>query len=132
MTPTATTRGRRSAAASAALVLSLALAACGGGGGEQESPAVDSVTKTDATTPSTGTVIEMADLRFEPRELTVKRGETVTFRNVGEVTHNAKGKGFFSRVVEPGGSYRRKFSETGTFDYVCTFHPGMEGTLTVR
>jgi plastocyanin len=74
----------------------------------------------------------MADLRFEPRELTVARGTTVTFRNVGKVTHNAKGKTFFSRVVEAGGSYRHRFDQAGTFEYLCTFHPGMEGTLTVR
>jgi plastocyanin len=74
----------------------------------------------------------MVDLRFEPRALSVKRGETVTFRNRGKVTHNAKGRGFFSRVVEPGAAYRHKFERAGTYDYVCTFHPGMDGTLTVE
>ena len=129
---TATKRGRRSAAAGAALALSLTLAACGGGGGEQEGPAAGSAGQTESAPSAVGPVIEMADLRFEPRELTVRRGETVTFRNVGEVTHNAKGKDFFARVVEPGGSYRRRFNQTGSFDYVCTFHPGMEGTLVVK
>ena len=36
-----------------------------------------------------------------PAALTVERGQTVTFVNRGKVTHNAKGKDFFSRVVEP-------------------------------
>jgi plastocyanin len=94
--------------------------ACGGGG--EQAPA--------AAAPAAA--VEMADLRFEPRDLTVKRGTTVTFRNVGKVTHNVKGKSFFSRVVEPGASYRHRFDEAGAFDYVCTFHPGMEGTLTVE
>ena len=79
-----------------------------------------------------GTTIDMVDLAFEPRALTIKRGQAVTFHNRGKVTHNARGKSFFSRVVEPGGSYRHTFKRTGTFEYVCTFHPGMEGTLTVK
>jgi plastocyanin len=79
-----------------------------------------------------GTTVDMVDLAFEPRALTIKRGQRVTFRNRGKVTHNAKGKTFFSRVVEPGGSYRHTFKRAGTFEYLCTFHPGMEGKLTVR
>ncbi len=118
----ASTRGR-SMAAIGALTLSLTMAACGGGGGggEQESPARPPAVE-----------IDMVDLRFEPRALTIDRGETVTFRNRGKVTHNAKGKGFFSRVVEPGDTYRHRFDRAGTYEYVCTFHPGMEGTLTVN
>ena len=56
----------------------------------------------------------MVDLKFEPAALTVERGQTVTFVNRGKVTHNAKGKDFFSRVVEPGGSYRHTVDRAGT------------------
>ena len=115
-------RPRRTALVALAAA-SAAAAGCGGddGGGRGERPAA-------ASSP----VVEMADLRFDPPALAVRRGETVTFRNVGKVTHNAKGRGFFSRVVQPGGSYRHRFDAAGSFDYVCTFHPGMEGTITVR
>jgi len=85
-----------------------------------------------ASAGNAGATIEMVDLRFVPAALTVERGQTVTFVNRGKVTHNAKGKSFFSRVVEPGGSYRHTFDRAGTFAYVCTLHPGMEGTVTVR
>ena len=118
-------RGRRSAAAIATLAVSVAVSACGGGGGEGATPAAAAPAKA-------GTTIDMVDLRFEPAALTVERGQTVTFVNRGKVTHNAKGKDFFSRVVEPGGSYRHTFDRAGTFAYVCTFHPGMDGTVTVR
>ena len=122
-TAAVTRHGRRSTAAMAALTVSLAMAACGGGGGAEKSPAVPK---------AAGTTIDMVDLAFTPRALTIRRAGTVTFHNRGKVTHNARGKGFFSRVVEPGGSYRHTFRTAGTFKYVCTFHPGMEGTLTVR
>lgn len=118
-------RGRRSAAAIATLAASVAVSACGGDGGEGATPAAASPAKA-------GTTIDMVDLKFEPAALTVERGQTVTFVNRGKVTHNAKGKDFFSRVVEPGGSYRHTFDRAGTFAYVCTFHPGMDGTVTVK
>lgn len=118
--------GRRSTAVIGVLGASLAMAACGGGGGEEKSPAAASPPK------AAGTTIDMVDLAFEPRAQRVERGQTVTFRNRGKVTHNAKGDTFFSRVVQPGESYSHKFDDAGTFKYVCTFHPGMEGTLTVE
>jgi plastocyanin len=121
-----TRHGRRPTAVIAVLTASLAMAACGGGGGAEQSPAAPAASR------AAGTTIDMVDLAFKPRALTIKRGQTVTFRNRGKVTHNAKGPGFFSRVVEPGHSYSHKFEKAGTFEYVCTFHPGMEGTLTVR
>ena len=122
---TAATRGRRPSAVVAALLASsAALAACGPGGGEADRLA--------ASLPGDGTAtIDMADLRFAPRRLTVRRGDTVTFRNVGKVTHNAKGKTFFSRVVEPEQSYRHTYRTSGTFPFVCTFHPGMNGQVVV-
>jgi plastocyanin len=126
-TAAVTKHGRRSTAAIGALSVSLAMAACGGGDdGGTQGPATPSAPK------AAGTTVDMVDLAFKPRALTIGRGQTVTFRNRGKVTHNAKGKDFFSSVVEPGGSYRHTFRRAGTFEYVCTFHPGMEGTLTVR
>lgn len=118
--------GRRSAAVIAALTLSVALGACGGGAGKQPGAAAAPAPK------AAGTTIDMVDLAFEPRALTLERGQTVTFHNSGKITHNAKGKDFFSRVVEPGGSYSHTFEQAGSFPYVCTFHPGMDGTVTVR
>ena len=78
-----------------------------------------------------GTTVDMVDLAFEPRALTIKRGQRVTFRNRGKVTHNAKGKTFFSRVVQPGASYQHTYRTRGRFAFVCTFHPGMDGVLVV-
>ena len=113
----------RRAALVAGLVLSLGMAACGdGGGGGSDSPAASTA----------GVTIDMVDLEFRPKSVTVDRGATVTFVNRGKVTHNAKGDEFFSRVVDPGESYRHEFDSAGTFEYVCTFHPGMDGTIRVR
>lgn len=118
-------RGRRSSAVIAALTLSAAVTACGDGDEQRNATA-------PAASAAEGSTIAMVDLAFRPAALTVERGQTVTFRNVGKVTHNAKGEEFFSRVVEPGDSYRHTFTRSGRFPYVCTFHPGMNGTVTVK
>jgi plastocyanin len=115
----------RAGTAITALGLGLTMVACGGGG-EKDRPAASS-----ASSPKAAVTVDMVGLEFEPARVTIERGETVKFVNRGEVTHNAKGKGFFSRVVEPGGTYSHRFDSAGSFHYVCTFHPGMEGTLTV-
>lgn len=78
------------------------------------------------------TVRMTESLRFAPASLTVAPGDEVTWTNPSQVTHNVKGTGFFSRVIEPGAVYRHRFTQEGSYRYLCTFHPGMEGTVTVR
>jgi plastocyanin len=34
--------------------------------------------------------------------------------------------------VSKGDSYKRTFATPSTVKYVCTVHPGMEGTITVK
>lgn len=107
----------------------LPAAGCGG------SSSGDATTTSSSTTASaaSGMTVEMTDdLRFAPKAITVSAGDTVTWTNPSDVTHNVKGDGFFSRVVEAGGMYRHRFATAGSFAYVCTFHPGMAGTVTVR
>ena len=38
---------------------------------------------------------------------------------------------FDSGIVDPGGAFLQRFDEVGTYDYLCTLHPGMEGTIEV-
>ena len=34
--------------------------------------------------------------------------------------------------MQNGDTFQQKFDKAGTFDYVCTVHPGMEGTVKVE
>jgi len=34
--------------------------------------------------------------------------------------------------IEPGKTFTHKFPKAGTYKYVCSVHPGMEGTVKVR
>ena len=73
---------------------------------------------------------------FQPGSVTVKAGETVSFKNDDDVTHNAfstsKGNEFNSKVQTPGSSTDVVFKTKGTAQVKCAFHPGMSLTVTVE
>jgi plastocyanin len=101
------------------LTAAMLLPGCGGGGGSGE--------------PKQATV-SMKGLRFHPAALDVRVGQTVTWRNDEAVDHNVtakRGAGFHSRAFGAGGTYKFTPTRAGTVAYVCTLHPGMEGTLRV-
>ncbi|HIH74373.1 MAG TPA: hypothetical protein HA306_03745 [Methanosarcina sp.] len=45
--------------------------------------------------------------------------------------HTVTGSIFDSDVLEEGDTYEFTFTETGTFEYYCSLHPEMEGTIIV-
>ena len=75
--------------------------------------------------------VRVGDNFFSPKAERVARGETVTWRWVGDRRHNVVGNGFRSSTRETG-TYRRRFARRGTFNYRCTLHDGMTGTVRVR
>ena len=80
------------------------------------------------------TTVAMKDIQFEPKNLEVKVGQTVTWVNEDDVEHNAvanEGE-FKSELFGRAGTYDYKATQPGTIEYVCTVHPGMDGTLTVK
>jgi plastocyanin len=83
--------------------------------------------------PASHTVM-MDSSAFSPRSLTVKLGDSVVWVNTDPFPHTATSRTakFDSRRVPAGGSWTYRTERKGTFDYVCTLHPGMKGTLTVE
>ncbi|MEO8510052.1 MAG: PQQ-dependent sugar dehydrogenase [Chloroflexota bacterium] len=79
-------------------------------------------------------------LLFDPLETTVPAGATVrlTFTNDSTVPHNltfgAPINAATANIVDPGAQETIEFTapEAGDYQFVCTLHPGMEGTLTVE
>jgi plastocyanin len=107
--------------------LSLCLAAAAFGiaacGGSDDEPA--------AAKAGDGTKVAVADNSFSPADVKVAVGDTVTFENEGQIAHTVTGDDFDSGSLAPGGTFEFKASEAGSFSYVCTFHPGMQGTISV-
>ncbi len=70
---------------------------------------------------------------FEPPMVTVELGDIVTWRNDDPVPHTVTAKGDFdSGAIAAGREWRYTTVTRGRFDYVCSFHPTMKGTLIVR
>lgn len=76
--------------------------------------------------------VEVKDFEFSPTSYQARAGEKVTWENTGEQIHNVKGRGFFSRALEPGKRYEFTFRKPGSYRYVCTLHPQMKGTIVVQ
>lgn len=68
---------------------------------------------------------------FVPSTLTVKSGTTVTWTNGDIVPHTVTGAGFDSGLIDPGKTYSHRFTSTGSFDYKCSVHTVMKGTINV-
>lgn len=71
---------------------------------------------------------------YTPQSLTVKVGTTVKWVNHDGTTHTVTSKGsnaFDSGYIPAGGSFGFKFSQPGSYQYYCTLHPWMTGTIVV-
>ncbi len=81
-----------------------------------------------------GATVFMKDFFFSPKTVTINVGESVKWTDKGkaEEGHTATGDTFDSGVLHQGESYTHKFSTAGTFDYICTLHSNMKGTILVR
>jgi plastocyanin len=82
-----------------------------------------------------GLRVALKDSQFAPAAITAKVGQTITWKNADAIAHtvtataNAK---FDSGTLEPGGAFSHVAKRAGTISYVCNFHPGMTGTVTVQ
>lgn len=128
-------------------VLLLALGACGEGGTVNPSEQVETPERTPppVTETSGGTadadeagvvVVEMREIEFVPDQVEVDAGTTIRWVNKDPVPHNVvaeEGADFKSdEQIPSGGTYETTVEEPGSIRYVCTIHPGQEGTLVVR
>lgn len=89
----------------------------------------------DSTGPG-GNSVSIEDNLFDPDNLTVAPGTTVTWTWNGAIDHNVTWDGAGVPAPSPtqsSGTYSRSFATAGTFDYFCSIHgPVMSGTITVQ
>ena len=98
-------------------------------------------------------LVKMVDMpaTFQPATISIKVGETVEWKNVGNSVHHASSdpstavnpsevsnpagaKPFDSGFLQPGQSYTYTFTVPGTYKYICAPHEtsGMVGEVVVR
>ena len=73
------------------------------------------------------------DKDFLPEDLTINVGDTVTWTNDDDSSHTvtAEDGQFHSENMEEEATWSYTFTETGTYDYGCNYHGGMEGSVSV-
>jgi plastocyanin len=83
--------------------------------------------------------VSVVDDAYQPREIEVDEGATVTWTNNGDSTHtvtSSDGDFDASGDMDPGDSFSVTFEDSGDYDYYCEYHgsaggEGMAGTVTV-
>jgi plastocyanin len=116
-----------------ALLLIAGVTACGssssgaasGGGSGSSGGAVQSGTAK----------VTIQGFAFHPSSLTVKAGTKVTFTNEDSTTHTATSQGdstIDSGNLAKGQTYTVTLSKAGTYNYICTIHQYMHGSITVQ
>lgn len=114
-----------------AATIALSAAACGGGGG---GGTTTSPNPQPTPSPNLATVQATASNSFTPSPVAIAPGGTVKFE-FGTVAHTV----VFSQVSgapadipsTTGATVDRVFGTAGTFNYHCTIHPGMAGSVVV-
>jgi len=120
------------------LAIALALAGCGGGPSEStpQGEAVNPGVQEDSTDPKGPNTIVMENIEFSPKKLEVKVGQTVTWINQEPIEHDVSAADaeppIKSQLFGKDGKFTYKPTAPQTISYVCTVHPGMEGTLVVK
>lgn len=121
-----------------AVFVAVFLAGCGFGGAAHKPPSkgVDAV-------------VNMGFMVFQPSSVTIRRGDTVEWRNTSLVTHTVTGDPrkpdrpglvslpsgaapFDSGSLKAGKTFRHTFTVPGTYRYYCEVHDGMTGAVVVN
>jgi plastocyanin len=109
----------------------LAIAGCGGGSDTSNSGS----TAAAGEAPKGGSAVTIKDFAYSPPSLTVPKGTTIEFTNEDSSNHTATSKStgaFDTGTIGQGKSKAVTLSKPGTFAYFCSFHPFMQGTITVE
>jgi plastocyanin len=131
----------------ACLALAAFAAGCGSSNNDSSSsssssaaqPAAADTSSTESTSSAASSsgkevAVKLQNIAFSPKDVTVKVGQTIKWTNEDTVQHNVTAKSggtFKSDLFGKGQDFTFKADKAGTIKYVCTVHPGMEGTITV-
>jgi plastocyanin len=130
-------RSRAFTALAVAALVGLGLGACG-----DDDDDVASDTGSDDTTASEDDggaadepTVTIKDFAFDPDEITVAVGGTIHVSNDDTTRHTfTSDDAGFDTVLDAGASadVRVGASEPGTYEWMCTIHTNMTGTITVE
>jgi plastocyanin len=77
--------------------------------------------------------VEIVDFAYDPDPVTIEAGGKVIWQNEDSAPHTATAEdgSFDTGTLEEGKLKSETFKEPGTYAYICSIHPDMEGTVEV-
>jgi len=84
--------------------------------------------------PSAYMAVKIDNFTFTPQHVTVKAGTTVTWTNQDDIPHTVTSatKAFRSKALDTDDKYSFTFTTAGVYEYFCSLHPHMTGTVVVE
>ena len=78
--------------------------------------------------------VTIKNFDFMPMAVSVPDGGSVTWKNLDGEPHTVTGTGgdFRSEALDEDDTYTFKFTKPGVYQYICTIHPKMRATVTVK
>jgi plastocyanin len=78
--------------------------------------------------------VKIDNFTFAPQSLTIKAGTTVTWTNEDDIPHTvvATAKAFRAKVLDTDDKFSFTFTTAGSYEYFCSLHPHMTGTIVVE
>ncbi|HKR87081.1 MAG TPA: cupredoxin family copper-binding protein [Phenylobacterium sp.] len=78
--------------------------------------------------------VTIKDFDFQPMAVSVPVGGSVTWKNLDGEPHTVTSTdgSFRSAALDEDDTYTFKFSKPGVYSYICTIHPKMRATITVK
>ncbi|MGW0248751.1 cupredoxin domain-containing protein [Nocardia goodfellowii] len=120
-------------------VLGMLLTGCGSE--DSGSPTTTAAAPTSSAarptdTKPTAVTVDVDDMKFSPDTVTVRVGDTVTWKFADKMPHSVQGigdkaMGINSPIFDQG-EWSYTFTMPGTYRYLCSLHPEMRGTVTVN
>ena len=118
------------------LLLVVGLVACGGSSSPATTSAPAASVGTAGANLGAATVMISAttQLTFDPAMQTAHVGDIIQWSNTGSVMHTVtfdSEPSLSDPSLDPGGVWEVKFTTAGTYQYHCSIHPTMVGTIVV-
>jgi plastocyanin len=138
------------------LICALVVSGCSSSTAPTPTPAIKPTpvtTPTPVTMPQTGTLanntnknisdkglgnsaniidVTIKGFAFQPATTTISIGDTIRWTNMDSVNHDVKGDTFDSGMMSPNTTFEFTFTQAGTYNYICSIHPSMQGLIVVQ
>jgi plastocyanin len=77
--------------------------------------------------------VKISNFTFNPQQVTVKAGTTVTWTNEDDIPHTiVSPPAIRSKALDSDDKFSFTFTTPGTYQYFCGLHPHMTGTIVVE